>query len=384
MAEKLLWQRTLSISNDRTVSLVLALKPYFVKLRITEPQLCNPTVQQYSRYLDISEGKHLFFWFFESRSSPSEDPLLLWLNGGPGCSFSTGLLFELGPCSVVDEGNNTTYNPHSWYQQANIIFLDQPIDVGFSYSTDGSQVTTSPEAAKDVYAFLELFVRRFPKYADAPFHLAAESYGGRFLPHIASEIHKKQGTQINLASVMVGNGLVDPRTQMPSVVEYACEGPYAIYDDPFGSECTRLRISAAVCERLIEGCYRFESRLTCIPASVYCWNSVFGPVFSHDQNMYDARKQCKLEENGSLCYKEMIWAEKWMNESAAKLALGVNPSRFAKIRGKEKFVSNLDNIYRKEFLAVPSTLWSTSNGAIVGEVRSADMVLKWVHDVPLA
>ncbi|EGO05429.1 hypothetical protein SERLA73DRAFT_129382 [Serpula lacrymans var. lacrymans S7.3] len=39
--------------------------------------------------------------------------------------------------------------------------------------------------------------------------------------------------------------------------------------------------------------------------------------------------------------------------------------------GKEKFVSNLDNIYRKEFLAVPSTLWSTSNGAIVGEVRSA-------------
>ncbi|EGO05428.1 hypothetical protein SERLA73DRAFT_69041 [Serpula lacrymans var. lacrymans S7.3] len=267
----------------------------------------------------------MFNRFFESRSSPSEDPLLLWLNGGPGCSFSTGLLFELGPCSVVDEGNNTTYNPHSWYQQANIIFLDQPIDVGFSYSTDGSQVTTSPEAAKDVYAFLELFR---VMAGDSCHTLLARYTKNREL----SALFDPNLKRINLASVMVGNGLVDPRTQMPSVVEYACEGPYAIYDDPFGSECTRLRISAAVCERLIEGCYRFESRLTCIPASVYCWNSVFGPVFSHDQNMYDARKQCKLEENGSLCYKEMIWAEKWMNESAAKLALGVNPSRFAKIR----------------------------------------------------
>lgn len=40
--------------------------------------LCDPNVKQVSGYLDISENKHLFFWFFESRNDPSSDPLVLW------------------------------------------------------------------------------------------------------------------------------------------------------------------------------------------------------------------------------------------------------------------------------------------------------------------
>jgi cathepsin A (carboxypeptidase C) len=107
-------------------------------LRVTEPKLCDPSVKQRSGYLDITDGKHLFFWyvsgrspsraycsqddrFFESRSSPKDDPLVLWLNGGPGCSSSTGLLFELGPCSISDEGKNTTHNPHSWNSNAKYV-----------------------------------------------------------------------------------------------------------------------------------------------------------------------------------------------------------------------------------------------------------------------
>ncbi|KAJ7828852.1 serine carboxypeptidase-domain-containing protein, partial [Mycena olivaceomarginata] len=106
--------------------------------------LCDTSVKQYSGYLDIADDKHLFFWFFESRNSPSTDPLVLWLNGGPGCSSSTGLLFELGPCSIANEGKNTTFNKHSWTSSANMIvsrnslvvasltgiqFLDQPVNV---------------------------------------------------------------------------------------------------------------------------------------------------------------------------------------------------------------------------------------------------------------
>ncbi|KAJ7900717.1 peptidase S10, serine carboxypeptidase, partial [Mycena olivaceomarginata] len=83
--------------------------------------LCDTSVKQYSGYLDIADDKHLFFWFFESRNSPSTDPLVLWLNGGPGCSSSTGLLFELGPCSIANEGKNTTFNKHSWTSSANMI-----------------------------------------------------------------------------------------------------------------------------------------------------------------------------------------------------------------------------------------------------------------------
>ncbi|KAI0688090.1 peptidase S10, serine carboxypeptidase [Cytidiella melzeri] len=190
------------------------------QLRVRDPELCDTSVKQHSGYLDISDGKHLFFWFFESRNSPEKAPLTLWLNGGPGCSSITGLLFELGPCSIADEGKNTTFNPYSWTLHSNVIFLDQPVNVGYSYSDDGSTVDTSPVAAEDVYAFLELFIDRYPEYAAAPFHLAAESYGGTYAPNIANVIHKKNKAlavaarpaprvkKINLSSVM--DGLTSP------------------------------------------------------------------------------------------------------------------------------------------------------------------------------
>ena len=233
-----------------------------------------------SMYLDLR--------FFESRSNPSKDPLVLWLNGGPGCSSSTGLLFELGPCTIADEGKNTTFNPHSWTNRANIIFLDQPVGVGYSYSSDGSSINTSPAAGLDVYAFLELFVNRFPKYSKLPFHIAAESYGGTYAPNIASVIHKKNEelaaapnpklARINLASVILANGITDPYIQMASVPDYACDGPYPIYDDPEGPQCAALRSKVPTCQRLIKTCYDFNSRLTCVPATLYCWSQLFGPL----------------------------------------------------------------------------------------------------------
>jgi cathepsin A (carboxypeptidase C) len=127
------------------------------RLRVVEPSICDPSVKQLSGYLDISDSKHLFFWFEESRHKPKDDPLVLWLNGGPGCSSTTGLLFELGGCSVTDEGNNVTRNENSWNDVANVLFLDQPVGVGYSYSEDGG-INNSPAAAEDVYAFLILFI----------------------------------------------------------------------------------------------------------------------------------------------------------------------------------------------------------------------------------
>ena len=233
-------------------------------------------------------NKLSIFRFFESRSSPADAPLVLWLNGGPGCSSSTGLLFELGPCSIVNEGKNTTYNPYSWNTHANIIFLDQPVNVGYSYAEDGTTVDTSPVAGKDVYAFLEIFLNRFPKYANQPFHLAAESYGGTYAPNIANVIYKQNKELalaptpklkiINLASVMLANGLTDPYVQMGSVPDYVCDGPYPVYDDPQGPECNALRTKAPNCQRLIKSCYSFNSKLTCVPAGLYCNSQLFGPL----------------------------------------------------------------------------------------------------------
>ncbi|KAF9441311.1 alpha/beta-hydrolase, partial [Macrolepiota fuliginosa MF-IS2] len=84
---------------------------------------------------------------------------------------------EPGSCTIVDDGRNTVCNPFSWNSHANIIFLDQPVNVGFSYADNGTTVSSSPVTGKDVHAFLELFLNRFPQYSTQPFHIAAESYG---------------------------------------------------------------------------------------------------------------------------------------------------------------------------------------------------------------
>lgn len=292
--------------------------------------------------------------FFESRNAPADAPLVLWLNGGPGCSSTTGLLFELGPCNIANDGKNTTYNHHSWNNNANMLFLDQPVNVGYSYADDGTTVSTSPVAGEDVYAFLEIFLNRFPEYSKQPFHIAAESYGGTYAPNFASVIHRENKKlalaptpklkHINLSSVVLANGLTDPYVQMASVPDYACDGPYPVYDDPQGPQCQALRSKIPTCQRLIKSCYQFNNRFTCVPAFLYCNTQLFGPLMRASVyppyppslnyiiselglNPYDVRRKCDKEKDGELCYRQMGWIETWMNNPKHKAELGVNPEQ---------------------------------------------------------
>jgi len=73
----------------------------------------HSSVKQRSGYLDTANGRHFYFYQFDSRNDPKNDPIFLWLNGGPGCSSFTGLLQELGPCRVQPKGQDPTFNPYS-------------------------------------------------------------------------------------------------------------------------------------------------------------------------------------------------------------------------------------------------------------------------------
>ncbi|CAE6418101.1 unnamed protein product [Rhizoctonia solani] len=310
------------------------------QIRVKKPQLCDPNVKQYSGYLDIDDDKHLFFWFFESRANPAKAPLVLWLNGGPGCSSSTGLLFELGPCNIANDGQDTTYNKYSWNTHANMLFLDQPINVGYSYSKNGG-VNNSPVAAEDVWSFLELFVNRFPEYSGS-LHISGESYGGTYLPNIAHVIHTKnkeikahaaQGLLpdnkvkvLHLESVLIGNGLTEPYTQFASVPEYACDGPYPVFDTN-GPQCTSLRAKVPTCQRLIKSCYDYNNRLSCVPAALYCWSQMFGSFQQLGLNPYDVRRKCNKAEDGDLCYRQLEWIETFMNDEKVKSELGAVADR---------------------------------------------------------
>lgn len=316
------------------------------QLRVSESEdskapFCDPDVKQISGYLDIREDAHLWFILYESRSQPRKDPLVMWLNGGPGCSSSTGMLFELGPCNIADQGESLEYNKYSWNSKANLLFLDQPLQVGYSYSDSGEVIDNSVKSAEDVYAFLQLFLTRFPKYAELPFTVAAESYGGHYAPHIGAEIHKKNKelaesaatssatprVHVNLESLMIGNGLTDPAVQFLSVPDFACseKNKYRLFE-PDSETCESLYSKANTCGTLMQQCERFQSRIVCVPAALYCWGSLYGPVQDLGVNMYDVRMKCDREVDGDLCYPQMGYIETLMNKPAIKKQLGVPSS----------------------------------------------------------
>lgn len=142
----------------------------------------------------------------------------------------TGLFMELGPSSI-NEKRELVFNPSSWNANASVIFLDQPVNVGYSYSS--GSVSNTVAAGKDVYALMTLFFKQFPEYATQAFHIAGESYAGHYIPAFASEILSHKKRNINLQSVLIGNGLTDGLTQYDYYRPMACgEGGWpAVLDE---------------------------------------------------------------------------------------------------------------------------------------------------------
>lgn len=291
---------------------------YELRVKKTDPKsLGVDSVKQYSGYLDdLEDDKHFFYWFFESRNDPKNDPVILWLNGGPGCSSLTGLFFELGPSSI-DKSLNPNYNPYSWNSNASVIFLDQPVNVGYSYSSNS--VSNTVAAGKDVYAFLELFFQQFPEYVELPFHMAAESYGGHYIPAFGAEILSHKDRSFNLTSVLIGNGLTDPLLQYPEYETMACS-----YDNGYKpvlseAECAGMNSTLPRCLSLIESCYDSQSVFSCVPASIYCNNGQIGPYQKTGRNVYDVRKMC---EGNDLCYEGLDYISEYLNQPNVKEAVG--------------------------------------------------------------
>nr|CAB3495377.1 unnamed protein product [Digitaria exilis] len=124
----------------------------------------SPAFKQYSGYVTTDEylGKALFYWFLEAMDKPDENPLVLWLNGGPGCSsIGSGQSQELGPFLVKKnvpelEWKHLT-DPSGGISAANLLFLDSPAG-------------------------------RFPQHKAKEFYIAGESYAGHFVPQLANLI----------------------------------------------------------------------------------------------------------------------------------------------------------------------------------------------------
>ncbi|KAL4587898.1 hypothetical protein LXL04_000774 [Taraxacum kok-saghyz] len=166
--------------------------------------------------LDKNHGKKLYYYYVLSERDPSKDPVVLWLNGGPGCSSFDGFVFEQGPFNFEKTGSmpKLHLNPYAWNKVSNMIFLDAPAGVGMSYSKNKSDYITSDTiTAKDSHKFLLRWFKLYPEYLSNPFYIAGESFAGIYIPTLSNQVIKGinngEKPTLNFKGYIIGNGVCD-------------------------------------------------------------------------------------------------------------------------------------------------------------------------------
>lgn len=173
--------------------------------------------QQFSGYITVDEKQHrsLFYYFVEAETSSASKPLVLWLNGGPGCSsVGVGAFVEHGPFRPTT-GNNLVRNEYSWNKEANMLYLESPAGVGFSYSANQTfySYVNDEMTARDNLVFLRRWFVKFPQYKQRDFFIAGESYAGHYVPQLARLIIRSK-VNFNLKGIAIGNPLLEFNTDL--------------------------------------------------------------------------------------------------------------------------------------------------------------------------
>ncbi|RYO89297.1 hypothetical protein DL762_003320 [Monosporascus cannonballus] len=323
----------------------------------------TPGVNSYSGYVDLDEDTHMFFWFFEARHNPDEAPLTLWLNGGPGSDSLIGLFEELGPCNVTR--NLTSHvNPYSWTEVSNLLFLSQPIGVGFSYDdaivgiinqTTGLPVNssnpdgrysyvdpyrfgTSELAAIGTWEVLQGFIQNLPTLDETvksrTFNLWTESYGGHWGPVFYRHFYEQneaiqngtaEGCQLNMHTLGIINGIVSETIQAPYYPEFAYKNTYGIeaVNETIYNFMKMNYYFPGGCRDSVEQCNSAdrstaEGQSACAQATAICRNLVEGPYYSASgRNPYDIRAQADAQ------IPPGYWAD-YINLASTQDALGVS------------------------------------------------------------
>ncbi|XP_072982119.1 serine carboxypeptidase-like [Typha latifolia] len=272
-------------------------------------------------HLPHTHDAKMFYFFFESRQR-KEDPVVIWLTGGPGCSSELAVFYENGPFTIANN-MSLVWNEFGWDKISNLIYVDQPTGTGFSYSSDKRDTRHDEKGVSDdLYDFLQEFFTKHPEYAKNDFYITGESYAGHYIPAFASRVHQgnkaNEGIHINLKGFAIGNGLTDPEIQYKAYTDYALE--MKLIQE---SDYERINKIYPACELAIKLCGT-SGTTSCLESYMVC-NSIFNSIMKivGTTNYYDIRKQCE----GKLCY-DFSNMEKFLNQKSVREALGVGDIDF--------------------------------------------------------
>nr|XP_048322293.1 serine carboxypeptidase-like 33 [Ziziphus jujuba var. spinosa] len=177
-----------------------------------------------------ASNKSLIFVEYQSVLDTTESaPTPENVSGSPGCSsIGYGAAVELGPLRVSANGTGLQFNEFAWNTEANLLFVESPTGVGFSYSNTSSDFTKFEDtiSSENAYIFLVNWLKRFPQFKTRDFFIAGESYAGHYVPQLAELVYdrNKDTTKyplINLKGFIVGNPETDDYYDYKGLLEYA-------------------------------------------------------------------------------------------------------------------------------------------------------------------
>lgn len=173
------------------------------------------------------------------------------------------------------------YNDYAWNNNANVMFVDQPIGTGFSFTNKAQNMRTNEEQiAADFYKFLQGFYSKYPEYKLSPLYITGESFAGHYIPAIANYLFVN--SDIKIAGLAIGNGWVDPFYQYPSYATYALQN--GIIKE---GHATVLQLFFHLCQyALILEIPIVSSYMCMIPGF-----TIMNPAYP-DFNLYDIREPC--------------------------------------------------------------------------------------------
>lgn len=132
------------------------------------------------------------------------------------------LFTENGPLRVAQD-LKVTIDEYSWIKEANMLFIDQPVGVGFSI---GDQpVSNEDELAKDMVEFMRGFYEVHQDLSDIDLFLSGESYCGRYIPHISKAFVDNKDF-IPIKAIILGNAIIDLAVQRSHIGDIAFEAGY--------------------------------------------------------------------------------------------------------------------------------------------------------------
>ncbi|KAK6066420.1 serine carboxypeptidase [Seiridium cupressi] len=330
----------LGIASSATASVLQSRVTEGVEVAYSEPGICEttPGVKSYSGYITLPStalqpySQKLFFWFFESRHDPSNAPLSLWLQGGPGSPSIDQALGENGPCIAQADANSTVLNPWSWNNYANLLYIDQPVQTGFSYdvatpgvidaitgdiypndtwadplnytavsgtfsSQDSTKVVnTTAVAAEAIWEFLQVWMGEFEQYHREKISIWTQSYGGHYAPAIANLLQTRAEScsgdtlSISVDTVGIVSGFIDFLIQGESYPNFAINNTYGIqaYDVEVAESAAANWSMPGGCKEQVEACraltpngyrdqYGTNDTVTeaCGNAFAFCWGYVY-------------------------------------------------------------------------------------------------------------